>query len=234
MVGAAPIAAVIFDLDGTLVDSVPHSLSIINAMLAQRGSARRISYDEALPFASSGGLALIEGLMADDCRDAHEDLAIFRQFCLATPTPAESIYPGVADMVAGLTAQGTRLAICSNKPQHLCEKVLEDLGLAPHFSVVVGSRTDVPAKPAPDMLDVTLARLEAQAHECIFVGDSEVDEALAATRTMDFLFITHGYGNCSANVRPEVRFDTVPDLATFLRDYPSGTIATSDSARVRG
>lgn len=211
------LAAVIFDLDGTLVDSVPHSLSIINAMLEQRGSPRRISYAEALPFASSGGLALIKGLMAADCHDAHEDLAIFRQQYLATPTPADSLYPGVADMVACLAACGTRLAICSNKPQHLCEKVLEDLGLAVHFEVVVGSRTDVPAKPAPDMLDAVLRQLGLAAHECLFVGDSEVDVALTRTRAMPMWFVEHGYGQADEQVLPEHRFADCLTLFQAIR-----------------
>ncbi len=203
---AAPLAAVIFDLDGTLVDSVPLCLSIINAMLEERGSARRIGYDEALPFASLGGLALVTGLLAQDCTDGEGDLAVFRARYVATTTPPDSVYPGAGTMLQELERAGLILAICSNKPQHLCEKVLDDLGLRQHFAVIVGSAAGLPAKPAPDMLDETLRQLGLAPTQCLLVGDSEVDIALAATRALDCLFVEHGYGQAGDDFAPHLRF----------------------------
>lgn len=213
MTTAAPLAAVIFDLDGTLVDSVPLSLSIINAMLAERGSPRRIAYAEALPFASFGGLALVQELLGADCHDAEADLAVFRQRYLSTPTPPESVYPGVADMLGQLTAAGLQLAICSNKPQHLCEKVLSDLTLDAHFAAVVGSSSALPAKPAPAMLEEVLRQLRVPAPHCVLVGDSEVDLALSRTRAIDCLFVEYGYGNADAQLPASHRFGDCQALA---------------------
>lgn len=216
MAAGGSLAGVIFDLDGTLVDSVPMSLAIINAMLEERGSARRISYGAALPFASFGGLALVSGLLGEDTRDAEADLAIFRERYVAIPTPPDSIYPGVAELLAQLRAAGLELGVCSNKPQHLCEKVLADLGIAGHFAAVVGSSPALPAKPAPDMLDATLRQLGLAANRCVLVGDSEVDVALARTRGMDCLFVTYGYGNPDDAVPAGHRFAHAGDLRGAL------------------
>lgn len=222
MAAHGPFAGVIFDLDGTLVDSVPMSLSILNAMLEERGSARRITYETALPFASFGGLALVSGLLGEDSDDPEADLAIFRKRYVATPTPPESIYPGIADLLADLAAAGLRLAVCSNKPQHLCEKVLSELGIAGHFAVVMGSIPALPAKPAPDMLDETLRQLGLAAESCVLVGDSEVDIALARTRGMDCLFVTYGYGNPDPQVPQDHRFTQAGDLRRVLLGQKCG------------
>jgi 2-phosphoglycolate phosphatase len=212
----APLAGVIFDLDGTLVDSVPMSLSITNAMLAERGSPLRMAYAEALPFASFGGAALVRGLLGADCGDLDADLATFRQRYAATRTPAESIYPGVAEMLAGLGAAGLRLAICSNKPQHLCEKVLGELGIAHHFAAIVGSSERLPPKPEPDMLAEAVRQIGLAAETCVMVGDSEVDIALARSLGMECLFVEYGYGNADADVPAAHRFADCSALARAL------------------
>jgi len=211
-----PLAGVIFDLDGTLVDSVPMSLSITNAMLAERGSPRRMSYAEALPFASFGGAALVSGLLSEDCRDLDSDLATFRRRYAATRTPAESIYRGVEAMLATLAEAGLLLAVCSNKPQHLCDKVLGELGIDRHFTAVVGSSDRLPPKPAPDMLDAAVERLGLACGQCVMVGDSEVDLALARTRAMDCLFVDYGYGNADDLLPSSHRFADCAALAKAL------------------
>lgn len=216
MAAGKPLAGVIFDLDGTLVDTVPMSLSIINAMLAERGSPRRITYAAALPCASFGGLALVSGLLGEDTEDAEADLVIFRERYVATRTPPESLYPGIAELLAGLDAADLKLAVCSNKPQHLCEKVLAELGIAHHFAAVVGSTPALPPKPAPDMLDETLRQLGLSADHCILVGDSEVDIALARTRAMDCLFVEYGYGDADDGVPASLRFADPDALAQAI------------------
>lgn len=234
MLPTAPLEAVIFDLDGTLVDSVPLCLSIINAMLEERGSARRIAYAEALPFASLGGFALITGLLGAECTDGEADLAVFRARYAVTVTPPESVYRGAGDMLADLRQAGLKLAVCSNKPQILCEKVLADLGLAQHFSVVVGSTAHLPAKPAPDMLDQVLRQLCLAPRQCLLVGDSEVDVALAATRGMDCLFVEHGYGDAGAAFPAADRFADCAGLGPAITSRLAASRESGNGAKSDG
>lgn len=215
--GMSPPAAIIFDLDGTLVDSVPHSVSVLNAMLTERGSMRRITASQAWPFASLGGEALIAGLLGAEADEIAVELAEFRRRYASTPTAPECLYPGVRETLAALAGQGIALAICSNKPQNLCEKVLDDLDLASFFRAVVGSAAGLPHKPAPDMLELTLHRLCLPADACILVGDSAVDVALAATCAMPVLFLESGYGDADERVPPHRRFADFVSMAKALR-----------------
>lgn len=184
---------IIFDLDGTLIDSAPTLVQILNQMLEERGSSRRIDLQTVMPFASLGGSALVGGVLAQECGDLAQELADFRARYALQPTPFTSLYKGVAEGIKNLTTLGYRLAICSNKPQHLCEKVMADLGLDRHFQVIVGSSPDRLAKPAPDLMELVLSQLGATPGECLYVGDSEIDHTLATTTGVRFALMAYGY-----------------------------------------
>ena len=121
---------IIFDLDGTLVDSAPHIAAILSQV-----AGRDIQASEARHYLTQGGEQLVSALLGDDNLDAN--LAQFRALYLSAPTP-DCLYPGVRDGLDRLVAAGRSLAICSNKPQILCDKVVADLALD-HFALVLGS-----------------------------------------------------------------------------------------------
>lgn len=183
----------IFDLDGTLVDSAPLCAGIVNAMLSERGSARRVTAEAARACLTRGGNQTVAALLAGECGEVEAELADFRARYMAMPTPAESLYPGVRDGLERLAAQGARLAICSNKPQALCDKIVADLDLGEIIAAVVGSRPGLALKPAPDLVAVTLDGLGAPPGDCLFVGDSEVDQRTAEAAGIPFLFVAYGY-----------------------------------------
>ncbi|PLK22483.1 HAD family hydrolase [Porphyrobacter sp. TH134] len=187
--------AIIFDLDGTLVDSCYVCVGILQQMLRERGCDAVIDPIHARGFMSRGGEAMVAGLLGDACIDPARDLATFREVYTRTTTSTGALFDGVAEGVAALSAQGHALAICSNKPQVLCEKVLGDTGLAPHFQVIVGGRPELRPKPAVDLLDATLAQLGLDPRDCIYVGDSELDHETALQRGMEFHFLTYGYAD---------------------------------------
>ena len=187
------IRCVIFDLDGTLVDSCAICVDILSGMLAERGSDRVIDADVARSLMSLGGQQMITVLLGSDCGDPALELAEFRERYQALTTPPESLYPGVADSLLRLYNAGLSLAICSNKPQNLCEQVLRDTGISNLFDFVVGSRDGLRSKPAPDLLIETLTGLNAASHECLFVGDSDLDYKIARNCGMPFAFMTYGY-----------------------------------------
>lgn len=192
---AAMMDTIIFDLDGTLVDSCGVCSAILQDMIVARGHDHVIDHQYARGFMSHGGEAMVTALLGQASVDPVEDLIEFRDRYSATTTCVEALFSGVPEGLAGLVADGYRLAICSNKPQQLCNKVLRDTGLDEFFAVVVGGQAGIKPKPAPDLLDLTLAQLGADFARCVFVGDSELDHQTAASRGIPFHFVTYGYAS---------------------------------------
>ena len=212
----------IFDLDGTLVDSCAICVEILEGMLAERGSTRSIDPEFARPWMSHGGQRMVMALLADDCGDPESELAEFRRRYAVTQTRVETLFNHVATSLRTLHGQGFVLSICSNKPQNLVDKVLEDTRLAPLFTSVVGGRAGVAPKPAPDLLDLVLADLGAAPGDCLFVGDSELDHAVADARGMPFLFLTHGYADPDYRPDPAMSYDCFGKLARAVMEQAHG------------
>ncbi|MFS0735458.1 HAD hydrolase-like protein [Sphingomonas sp. 1P06PA] len=211
---------IIFDLDGTLVDSCAVCVSILTDMLDERGSTHVIDPIGARSYMSRGGLDMVSGLLGSACRDPHADLADFRARYHRRRTPKKSLYPGVARGLRRMQDSGFVLSICSNKPQILCEKVLEDTGLADHFALVVGGQAGLRPKPAPDLLDAVLTGLGADSDQCLFVGDSELDHKIAADAAIPFHFLSYGYaadGWVAGDCTTSHDFESLTDLIVANR-----------------
>lgn len=221
------LSTIVFDLDGTLVDSAPVFATILNMMLAERGSIRRVGLAEVRAFASHGGPALVGGMLAQDCGDLAAEVADFRARYAALPTPVETLYNGVATGVQALRNAGFALAICSNKPQHLCEKVIADLGMTESFAAIVGSAPDRMSKPAPDLMELVLGKLGVGVGECLYVGDSEVDAALAKAMGMRFAFMTYGYAAAQFHTGALDRYDHFADLVAMIAGERSAAVPTA-------
>lgn len=217
----------IFDLDGTLVDSCAICCAILNDMLADRGSTRRVSDALARPWISYGGIKMMTALLGPECGDPDLELAEFRRRYAARKTPIGSLFPHVASGLTQLHAEGFHLAICSNKPQNLVEKVLEDTGLIELFSSVIGSSARHRPKPATDMLDAVLEQLSASPSRALFIGDSEVDDAVAREASVRFLFLTHGYAHSDYAPPAHASYPCFETLTAALLN--GSTIYDSDS-----
>jgi phosphoglycolate phosphatase len=216
------LPSLIFDLDGTLVDSSLVLVGHVNDMLRERGSERVVTVDDARPFLSHGGPALVSGLLAHECGDVVREIADLRERYASQAIPAESLYDGVRTGLHELDGHGFALAICSNKPEYLCEKVLADLGLAPLFTAIVGTAPGRKQKPAPDLMEVALERLGAEPARTIMVGDSEVDHALAEVTGVPFLFVNYGYADESWDSTGLDQFGRFADVVGWLtRRYPA-------------
>lgn len=188
-----PIDHIVFDLDGTLIDSAVVCAEILNEMLADRGCQHLLCTANVIPFMSSGGALMVSNLLAGYGRIPEEDLVEFRSRYAAKPTPPESLFEGVRGGLGRLCEQGFTLAICSNKPQPLCEKIVEELELRPFIEVVIGTAQDRSLKPDPQLMHITLSQLGASANQVLLVGDSAQDYALAKASGVDFRLVSYGY-----------------------------------------
>jgi phosphoglycolate phosphatase len=213
---------IIFDLDGTLVDSVQICTEILNAMHRDRGSSVVLGNADTRRYISQGGAPMVEALLGSACVDPDKDIIEFRARYADLATPTNCLFAGVREGLAALRRQGFTLSICSNKPQLLCDKVLSDLGLNEMFDTVVGSKPGLLLKPATDLMDLVLRNLDAQADQCVFVGDSELDHGLANACNMRFMFVTYGYADIQCNSDDVQSFNNFTDVIVSLLPTDSG------------
>lgn len=186
----------IFDLDGTLIHTLPDLAGALNQALREMGFR---SVPETLVRASLH--AGLEGSVAAACTYQRLPgqvqaplLARYRR-CYAAGLALRS-YPfdGVPEMLAQLSARREPLAVCTNKSQREAEELLAAFGLRRHFAVVVGADTCAERKPHPLPLRHAVARLGAKLGEALFVGDSAVDAACARAAGTAHLWYGRGYG----------------------------------------
>ncbi len=189
---------VIFDLDGTLIDSAQITGSIIDQMLAERGA--RASADRGMIKAMDaiGGEAMIAAVMGQYTSDPAADIKEFRKRHRSIAVTEDVLFPGVAEALAELRDKGASLAICSNKPQFLCEKILGDLEILRHFTVIIGSTPERARKPDPAKARLALHGLCAAPEATLFCGDSIIDIATARAAALDVCLVSWGYGTAHA------------------------------------
>lgn len=183
---------ILLDLDGTLIDSASICAAIAGAMRASRGFGPA-SVDRARSLVSHGAEALVRGLLAEAAAHSDDDLAEFRAQYASLPTPADSLFPGVRDGLDRIAARGIAMAICSNKPQNLCDKIVDDLDLRGYFSAVVGASSALPCKPAPHMALHAIRTGGGESRRCAYIGDSDVDYWTARNAGIPVVLVTYGY-----------------------------------------
>ncbi|MDQ2094139.1 phosphoglycolate phosphatase [Rhodalgimonas zhirmunskyi] len=187
------MSAVVFDLDGTLVDSAPDIQAAANRMLEGEGLAP-LDLPTLISFIGNGLPKLVERVMRTRGIDParHEELT---QVTLAHYSADSSdltvLYPGVRAALQALQAKGYALGLCTNKPEAPARDILRALGIEDFFAVVVGGDTLPVKKPDPAPLFTAFEALGEGAR--LYVGDSEVDAATAKAAGVDFALFTEGY-----------------------------------------
>lgn len=213
-------AAVVFDLDGTLIDSAPDLLACANRLLAEMelpplGLAQVTSFiGEGIPPLIERCLAAAGRPMAGAALQAAIDR--YKEIYAAAPAEHSRPYPGVVDCLGALQAQRIGLGVCTNKSEPLAREVLDALGLTRFFKAIVGGDTLPVRKPDPAPLTYTATLLGASSG-LVYVGDSEVDAATAAAARIPFALYTLGYRKAPADsLLAAARFDDFAELTGIL------------------
>lgn len=191
--------AVVFDLDGTLVDSVPDIEAALNWLLARLGR-RQVARDEVAGMVGDGVPKLVErGLLAtgglpDDGLEG--PTAEFTAHYEANAATLTRPFPGAVAALAALRDAGCLLAVCTNKPAGATAEILGALDLAPFFAAVAGGDT-VPGvrKPDPRHLMHVLDQLGAAPGDAVMVGDSHNDVNVAKAAGVATVAVTFGYAH---------------------------------------
>lgn len=189
--------AIVFDLDGTLVDSAPDIRLAINAAFGPLG-APPFELDQVKSMVGGGARASVvraAGMAGLTLTDIEVDATLARFYPVYAEASAKGrgLYPGAVDLLSGLVERGIPLGLCTNKAQPITIIALEALGIRHFFSSVVGARDDLPKKPDPTMLRAAFAPLGASAADVLMIGDTGADIGAARAAGCRSIAISHGY-----------------------------------------
>ena len=192
-----PDRAVIFDLDGTLVDTAPDLMRATNHVLESLGR-RPISMEEVRSFVGHGARALLtRGLAATgglpEAYDVEPDYIRFVDYYSQNIAEGSTPFPGLIRLLDRLKAEGFGLGVCTNKLEGLSVQLLDALKLSPYFGAVVGPDTLGIAKPDPRPFREAVSRLGLIAPRALMVGDSETDILTARNAGVPVIAVPFGY-----------------------------------------
>jgi len=186
------MSAIIFDLDGTLIDSLPDIAAAVNHVFACRGLPA-LSLAQVKPMIGDGAKVLLNrACAAVDAPVEEADYAIFETYYTAHSADLTRPYPGIVTALQDLQAAGYSLGVCTNKPQAPALAVLQALGLAAYFGAVIGGNSTPYRKPDPRHLAATLDALGSK--NAVMIGDHHNDIAVAQGLGLPAIFAAWGYG----------------------------------------
>jgi phosphoglycolate phosphatase len=218
-----PPPTIVFDLDGTLVDTAPDLVATLNAILA-RERLPPIAYADARNMVGGGARVMLErGLAAEGRRlpAAEVDrlvsdfIAHYSDHIADTSQP----FPGVEAALDTFAHRGCRLAVCTNKLEWLSVRLLDRLGLTARFAAICGADTFGASKPDPTILRGTIERAGGRVEHAIMVGDSITDIATARAIGIPVIAVDFGYTETPVTqLRPDCVVSSFAALPTAVCD----------------
>ncbi len=217
--GLAP-CSLLFDLDGTLVDSAPDLAGALNRLRAEQGLAA-LAIAQVKGMVGDGVAKLVERGLPPSHRAApgdHEGLVNrFLEIYEARLTAETRPFPGVVETLEELAAAGRRLGVCTNKPEAASREILANLGLERFFATVGGGDSFAERKPAAGHLLATLARMGAVADSAVMVGDSPNDVLSARNAGLPVVVVAYGYSRVPpAELGADALIERFADLPAAL------------------
>ena len=189
--------SLLFDLDGTLIESAPDIANALNIVLKE-ANRPTVTVDETRLLIGEGVARLVEKAFAmrggvPDAPVLAAHVARMNKLYDAALTVETFLIPHAKEAVATLHAAGHRTAVVSNKPGFLTNQIVNHFGLSPHLHAVQGAEDHLPKKPAPDMLFAALEKSGGTRESAIMIGDSAIDVAAARNAKMPVILVRGGY-----------------------------------------
>ena len=227
--------AVIFDLDGTLIDSLPDVVGAMNLLLAEE-SRRAITVAEGQRMVGEGAVAMVERAFsatgATVSGSALEALtARYVTHYRATPVKDTTIYPGVLDVLRRFESESIPMGVCTNKPHDMSRIVLDALGLDRFFSAMIGGDALEVKKPDAGHVFAVLDEMDADRDTAVFVGDSPTDMAAARNAGLPSVAVAYGYSKVPAE---ELDADVLIQDFSALPDAIASLASPSAAVRSQG
>src|SRR6201996_7760622 len=216
-------STVVFDLDGTLVDTAPDLIDALNFVLHREGLPP-MPLHAARNLIGAGARRLIErGLevegraatVGDIDRMTRDFIGYYADHIAEGSRPFE----GLEGALDALAARGCRFAVCTNKLEWLSKRLLDQLGLSPRFAAICGADTFGVAKPDPAILQQTVARAGGELASAIMVGDAGTDVGVARRAGVPVIGVSFGYTEVPiAELKPDRLIHHMRDLPAAVRE----------------
>jgi phosphoglycolate phosphatase len=214
---------IVFDLDGTLIDTAPDLISTLNLILAGEGLPP-VAYDDARRMIGGGARGMIErALNAEGRRPPKPEIdRMFRAFIDhygAHIAERSRPFPHVNSVLEHLGAEGCRLAVCTNKFEFLSIRLLDALKLSHHFLAICGQDTFGVQKPDPEILRQTIMRAGGEPERAIMVGDSGTDVRTSRAAAIPVVAVDFGYSEVPiATLNPDRLIGSFAELPAAIAD----------------
>jgi phosphoglycolate phosphatase len=218
---------IVFDLDGTLVDTAPEIIAATNDFL-EHHDWPMLAADEITRFIGRGTRALLYEVIAKASgrtpvdvaamKDFPDYIAVFDRYYSARCGTSSTLFPGVKATLEVLKEHALHLSVVTNKNQDHALRVLDAHGLRRFFDPIIGGDTLATRKPDPEGLLACLAKNNAAPHEALFIGDSSVDATTARNAGVACWLLPYGYnmGKPSATAGSDRLLDDFPSIADGL------------------
>ena len=211
-----PVELIIFDLDGTLIDSIRDITNALNYVMRPFSTATLVP-EEVEGMIGEGAQKLVQKVL-EKCRLSLPIEPLVKQYTeryASHLTECTTLYSDVAETLAGLADY--RMALVSNKTQLLSRRILDVFGLSRHFEAVVCADTIPQRKPSPEPLLYVLSTLRVPVAHAVMVGDSEIDIMAGKACSMRTVAVTHGYGKPGFEEEADFAIDGLPPLIPLVK-----------------
>lgn len=207
----------IFDLDGTLIDS---RLDLVNAVnyMRQTMNLEPLDGERVVRMIGNGINSLIRRAVADADVDFETALQRMTRFYADHLLESTRLYPGVSATLAELKQNGIKLAVVTNKASDAARTILEGLGVAGYFSDIIGGDDQYPLKPAPDALLALQKKYNASTAGCWMIGDHYTDMEAGRLAGFRRIFLTYGIG-VTGEETPDYSVDTFNAIPDVIRGF---------------
>ncbi len=185
---------VIFDLDGTLIDSLPDIALNVNLTLEKFGYTRR-EYNEIMSFIGNGARRLIKDSMGEEVTEEQVDecLKYYNELYTSSNSPNTGLFEDVSELLIKIKNSGFKMAILTNKPQFTTDNVYQTYLRQFEFDMVVGQSERFKCKPNKDGAEFIMKTLDVLPKNCYFIGDGETDVLTAKNAKVNGIAVLWGY-----------------------------------------